>query len=254
MDIATIIGYVMVVVLMMIGMGFDISPFVDVQSLAIVAGGTFGALFISYPLPVMLKSVFYVQKAFLNKVPDLVSTINNLVSFAEKARREGLLALEGDIEEVDNEFLKKGVQLIVDGTEPELVQSILDSEVSFIEERHKLGKDLMEDGASYGPAYGMLGTLIGLILMLGNLSDPSSLGPSMAIALITTLYGSFIANVIFSPIATKLGYYSGQEILSKQLIIEGILSIQAGDNPKVVEEKLKSFLPPTSREELGEGE
>ncbi len=255
MDIATLIGFALVFLLMLIGMGFNLGPFIDVQSLAIVAGGTFGALFISYPLPVVLKSIFVMQKAFLNKKPDLVSSLTTLVSFAEKARREGLLALEGDVEGVEDMFLKKGVQLIVDGTDPELVKNILDTEVNFIEDRHSLGKEIMSSGASLGPAYGMLGTLIGLILMLGNLSDPSSLGPSMAIALITTLYGSFIANVIFDPIATKLSYYSKQEVLSKQLVIEGILSIQAGDNPKVLEEKLKSFLAPSERETIGkEGE
>ncbi len=147
--------------------------------------------------------------------------------------------------------MKKGVQLIIDGTDPELVKNIMESEVAFLEERHATGKGMMENFASLAPAYGMLGTLIGLILMLGNLSDPSSLGPAMAVALITTMYGSFLANAIFSPAAIKLSIYNNKEVLNKQLIIEGVLSIQAGDNPKVLGEKLKSFLAPEDRVKVG---
>lgn len=252
MDIATVVGLITIVILFLIGMGFNLGPFIDIPSMSIVVGGTAGALMVSYPFSIVMKIPAYMKNAFFNSPPDLSGLISSLVTFSEKARREGLLALEADIEAVEEEFLKKGVQLIVDGTDPELVKSILDSEVSFIDERHKMAKEIMENGASLAPAYGMVGTLIGLILMLGNLSDPDSLGPSMAIALITTLYGSFIANVVFTPLAAKLGYYNSQEILSKQLIIEGTLAIQAGDNPKVIEEKLKSFLAPSERNK-GEG-
>ncbi len=251
MDIATVAGLISICLLMMVGMGFNFGPFIDVQSMAIVIGGTIGALFMSYPLSLILKLPSIMKKAFFAESSDLPGLITTLVGYAEKARREGLLALESDIENLSEEFLKKGIQLIVDGTDPELVKNILDSEVSFIDERHGLGKSMMENGASLAPAFGMIGTLIGLVIMLGNLSDPSSLGPSMAIALITTLYGSVMANVFFTPISVKLAYYNSIEILSKQLIIEGILSIQAGDNPKVLEEKLKSFLAPTERELLG---
>lgn len=248
MDIATVIGLILIVTLMLIGMGFNIGPFIDVASMAIVVGGTFGALFVAFPLPIVLKMPVYLKKAFLNSVPDLGGLIRLLVGFAEKARKEGLLALEADLESVEDQFLKKGIQLVVDGTEPELVKNIMDSEISFISERHDMVNGIFGTGAALGPAYGMIGTLIGLILMLGNLSDPSSLGPSMAVALITTLYGSMIANIVFDPMSKKLAYYSSQEILSKELVVEGILSIQAGDNPKVLEEKLKSFLSPADRE------
>ena len=254
MDIATIIGWIAIVLLMLIGMGFNLGPFVDVNSMAIVVGGTVGALMVSYPLPIIIKLISVIQKGILNTPPNIAEKISTLVSFSEKARREGLLALEADIEGVDDEFLKKGVQLIVDGTDPELVKSILDSEVSFVGERHSLGKNVLKTGAALGPAYGMIGTLIGLILMLGNLSDPDSLGPSMAIALITTLYGSMIANILFDPLANKVEYYSSQEVLAKMLVIEGILSIQAGDNPKVLEEKLKAFLAPSERGAIGKDE
>lgn len=250
MDIATPLGIVMIVLLMLWGMGFNVGPFVDSQSAAIVLGGTFGAIFVSYPLPVLKNLPKVVIKTFKNEIPDNIEIIKKLVKFSEKARKEGLLSLEQDLAEIDDEFLKKGMQLVVDGTDPELVKNILDSEISFIEQRHDQSKSVMKTGAALGPAYGMIGTLIGLIKMLGNLNDPSSVGPSMAVALITTLYGSMIANIFFDPMSNKLEYYSGQEILSKEITIEGILSIQGGDNPKVLEEKLKSFLPPNERTDL----
>ncbi|NLK62791.1 MAG: motility protein A [Fusobacteria bacterium] len=250
MDIGTVAGMIVVNLLMVVGTGFNIGPFIDGMSVAIVLGGTFGAIFIAYPFERVLQLPKIMKKTFIVTPINLINLIKILVSYAEKARREGLLALESDLENLQEEFLKKGIQLIVDGTDPELVKNILDSEVSFISERHGVNKDMMEMTSSLGPAFGMIGTLIGLILMLGNLSDPSSLGPAMAVALITTLYGSYLANVFFTPMATKLGYYSSLEILSKQLMIEGILSIQAGDNPKVLEEKLKSFLSPKEREAL----
>lgn len=252
MDIATIVGFLLICILLVVGMGFNIGPFIDIPSMAIVVGGTGGAMLMAYPLGYFLKSFYIVKKSILNKQADLKEIIKMLVMFAERARREGLLALEGEIDKIDDEFLKKGIQLIVDGTDPALVKNIMENEVMFMEDRHSMGKGMLENGASLAPAYGMLGTLIGLILMLGNLSDPSSLGPSMAIALITTMYGSFMANSFFSPLAIKLSNYNNREVLEKQLIIEGVLSIQAGDNPKALEEKLKTFLPPSERSELGE--
>lgn len=252
MDISTILGFVIIVGLMAMGMNFNFGPFINMPSVFIVLGGTFGALFMSYPLSVMLGLPKIMMKAVKNEVPDFAELIRMLVRFSEKARKEGLLAIEQDIEGIDDEFVKKGIQLVVDGTDPELVKSILDNEVSFTSERHDQGKGIMKAGGALGPAFGMIGTLIGLILMLGALDDPSSLGPKMAVALITTLYGSFIANAVFEPIATKLEYYNAQEILHRELAIEGILSLQAGDNPKVLEEKLKSFLAPSQRAEVSE--
>jgi chemotaxis protein MotA len=254
MDIATPLGLVMIVLLMLWGMGFNIGPFMDFGSAAIVIGGTFGAIFVSFPLPVLKGIPKIFMKTIKNEVPNNIEIIKSLVKFSEKARKEGLLSLEQDLAEIDEEFLKKGMQLVVDGTDPELVKSILDSEISFIEQRHGQGKSILKTGAALGPAYGMIGTLIGLIQMLGNLNDPSAVGPAMAIALITTLYGSMLANIFFDPMANKLEYYSAQEILSKEITIEGILSIQGGDNPKVLEEKLKSFLPPNERQDLEQEE
>lgn len=254
MDLGTIIGFLLINILIVFGMGFNVGPFIDVPSMAIVIGGTCGAVLMAYPLADFMKLPYILKNIVINKEQDIGSLINMLLRFSEKARREGLLALESDIEAIDDEFMKKGVQLVVDGTDPELVRSILESEVNFVEERHLFGKGIMENFASLAPAYGMLGTLIGLILMLGNLADPSSLGPSMAIALITTMYGSYMANAIFTPAAVKLSSYSAKEILGKNIIIEGVISIQAGDNPKVLEEKLKSFLSPAERAKIGEEE
>jgi chemotaxis protein MotA len=252
MDISTILGFVMIVGLMAMGMGFNFGPFIDSASFFIVVGGTLGALFMSYPLSVMLSLPKIMLKAVKNEVPDFAELIRMMVQFSEKARKEGLLAIEADIEGIEDEFVKKGIQLVVDGTDPELVKSILDNEVGFTNERHDQGKGIMKTGGALGPAFGMIGTLIGLILMLGALDDPSTLGPKMAVALITTLYGSVIANAVFEPIATKLEYYNAQEIMNRELAIEGILSLQAGDNPKVLEEKLKSFLSPALRDEISE--
>jgi chemotaxis protein MotA len=252
MDISTILGFVLIMGLMAMGMQFNFGPFVDGPSFFIVVGGTVGALFMSFPLAVMLTLPKIMLKAVKNEVPDFAQLIQMLVQFSEKARKEGLLAIEADIESIDDEFVKKGIQLVVDGTDPELVKSILDNEVSFTNERHDQGKGIMKAGEALGPAFGMIGTLIGLILMLGALDDPSTLGPKMAVALITTFYGSVIANAIFGPIAIKLEYYNSQEILHSELSIEGILSLQAGDNPKVLEEKLKSFLSPSQRAEISQ--
>ncbi|MBZ4682594.1 MAG: chemotaxis protein MotA [Fusobacteriaceae bacterium] len=254
MDISTILGFVLIFALMAMGMGFNFGPFIDPPSFFIVVGGTFGALFMSFPLNIVLGLPKIGMKAIKNEVPDSAGLISTLVSFSEKARKEGLLAIEADIETIEDDFLKKGIQLVVDGTDPELVKNILDTEVGFTGERHELGKSMFKTIASLGPAYGMIGTLIGLILMLGSLDDPSSIGPKMAIALITTLYGSILANALGDPIANKLEFYNTKEIAFRELAIEGILSLQAGDNPKVLEEKLKSFLSPDERASLSKEE
>ncbi|MBN1467510.1 MAG: motility protein A [Fusobacteriaceae bacterium] len=256
MDIATPVGIVLIFTLMLVGMGFNIGPFFDVPSLAIVVGGTFGALFVGYPLKQVIGIIKVMMKTIKPPKIDNSNTIEALVKFSEKARKEGLLSLEAEISQIEDSFLKKGLQMVVDGTDPELVKNILDNELSAMELRHSTGKSLLKFGAALGPAFGMIGTLIGLILMLGNLSDPGSLGPNMAVALITTLYGSMIANIFFDPMANKVDYYSGLEINGKELIIEGILSIQNGDNPKILKEKLKTFLTPEEikKMEAQEGE
>ena len=195
-----------------------------------------------------------IKSAFVSKEPNLLGMVQTIVSFAEKARREGLLALESDVSELDNEFMKKSIQLVVDGTDPELVKAILDTEIGVREDRHLSNKAVFDTMAELAPAYGMIGTLIGLIAMLGNLQDVSALGPGMAVALITTMYGSMVANMFAGPISKKLAARSAQQIAAMELMVEGILAIQAGENPRIVEEKLKVFLPPRLRGTLGQKE
>lgn len=174
-------------------------------------------------------------------------TIHKIIDLANVARKEGLLQLEEAAGDIDDDFLKKGIMLIVDGTDQELVSSILETELDCIEQRHNKVIGFWDSLAGMGPAWGMIGTLIGLINMLKLLDDPSSIGPNMAVALITTLYGSLIANWISIPVATKLRAKNRKEIMMKEVVCEGILSIQAGENPRVIEEKLKSFLAPSDR-------
>ncbi len=250
MDIATIIGLVGGGVLLIWGMsmgGVSLKAFWDFPSVLITYGGTTAAMFIQFPLESIKEIPRIVAKVFSVKKQDPAAVIAMMVGFAQKARREGLLALEDEVQQLDDEFLKKGIQLVVDGTDPELVRNILEVELTFLEERHNSGAGILIFWASTAPGFGMIGTLIGLIQMLGNLNDPSSLGPGMATALITTFYGATAANWICNPMAQKLKARSSEEILLKEVMIEGILSIQAGENPRIVEEKLKAFLSPGER-------
>lgn len=249
MDLATVIGLSLALILVIGGIiaGGDPGAFVDVTSLLITAGGTLGTVIMSNPIERFKDMGKVIKRAFFSSSPDLVGLVQTMVSFAEKARREGLLALEEDASQLEDDFLRKSIQLVVDGTDPELVKAILDTEIGLLEERHSQNKKMFDTMAELAPAFGMLGTLIGLILMLKNLDDPNALGPGMAVALITTFYGSFIANVIALPMSKKLGVRTAQEVLSRELMVEGVLSIQAGENPRIVEEKLKVFLPPVMR-------
>lgn len=220
----------------------DLSAFMSVESLMIVLGGTVAATIVSYPGK-MLKSLKTVYtNAFKKKNIDLNEDIELVIQIANIARREGLLALEDAMEQIDNPFLKKGIMLIVDGADTELVKNILQTEIAFVQERHAQGQAIILSMASYAPAFGMIGTLIGLINMLKNLTDYGSLGPNMAIALITTFYGIVFANLVFTPIAKKLKAQSDGENLQKELYMEGLLSIQDGENPRIIKDKLSSFI------------
>ena len=255
MDLASIVGFSLCWIMVIWGIisGGDPMAFIDVASILITLGGAFGATILANPLERSKNLGKIIKAAFVTERIDMIGLIQTLVSFAEKARREGLLALEEDAGQIDDTFMKKAIQLVVDGTDPELVKSILDTEIGLMEERHAANKAYMDTLGEMGPAFGMIGTLIGLIQMLGSLDDPNALGPGMAVALITTMYGSMLANMVAIPIAKKLGVNSGREILSRELMVEGILSIQAGENPRIVEEKLKVFLPPTMRVQLDQG-
>ncbi len=254
MDIATLVGIVACFGLMFtaILMGGSINAFIDVPSMMITIGGTLGATFTSYPLKDVLGVINVVKNTFLFKPQDPVAIIQQLVQFAQIARKEGILALENEIEKIADPFFRKAIQLAVDGTEPEVMRDILETEIAFVEERHKNGAAMMEFMATLAPAFGMIGTLIGLIQMLRTMNDPSTIGPAMAVALITTFYGAVMANVLFTPFANKLKVRSSEEILVKDIILAGILSIQAGDNPRILEQKLHAYIPPKLRKSMFE--
>lgn len=255
MDIATVIGFIsgviFIILAMLIGADFDIGmvlrAFIDYPSIMITIGGTIAATLIANPISRIIKALKAVSKIFMPPKVDTAEGINKIIDLANLARKESLLALEEASRNLDDDFLSKGVMLIVDGTDPELVRNILETEMAYIENRHSDVRGVWEFIASSGPAWGMIGTLIGLALMLQDMSNSDELGPKMAVALITTFYGSVIANFIATPIANKLKIYNNEEMLLKEVLIEGILSIQAGENPRIIEEKLKAFLSPDLR-------
>lgn len=250
MDVATIIGIVLGIglILWAILTKTSLAVFIDPASMAIVAGGAVAAVLISFPLGQVLKIVGVLKKAFFSKAPNPVEYVTTLVRLAEIARRDGILSLESQLSEGNHdEFLTRGLRMAIDGQDPSVIEAALEREVEALMERHANGKALFDQLAKYAPAFGMIGTLIGLVIMLQNMSDPDQLGPAMAVALITTFYGSFIANVFAMPIADKLGLRSMEEVATKMLIIRGVMSIQAGDNPRIVQQKLMAFLDAKQR-------
>ncbi len=249
MDIATVIGLLAAFGLVIWGilLGGSLSQFWDAPSMAIVVGGTIAVLLVSFPLAKVKGLAPILRKAFFAVPQDPNEVITKMVRYAERARREGMLALEEESENETDDFLRKGLRLAVDGTDPQLLEKILETDIGQIEARHKSGKSILDAGGTFAPAFGMIGTLIGLINMLAALEDPSTIGAGMATALITTFYGALLANAVFLPLASKLEVRSGEEILVKEMIIDGIMAIQSGDSPRIVEEKLKSFLSPAQR-------
>ncbi len=258
LDIATILGIIISFALVVYGIiGGDqgvsaIYNFIDMPSVYITIGGTFATMLtMSKSIPDFILSMKTFSLAFKKSKYDISQTINQIITLSNTARKEGLLALEESANNIDEEFLKKGILLIVDGTDPELVRSIMETELDCAASRHKSRIEFWENVASMGPAWGMIGTLLGLVNMLKMLDDAAAIGPNMAIALITTLYGSLLANWLATPVANKLKVNDGLEVMMKEVMVEGILSIQAGENPRVIEEKLKSFLDATQRKSLG---
>ncbi len=219
----------------------------DFASIIITLGGSISGTLASNKLPDFLNGLKCIKLIFKNEQQDPAQCIKNIIDLSNTARKEGLLALEEAANGIEDDFLKKGVMLVVDGTDPELVRGIMETDLTCIEDRHKKMIAVWEKWAELGPAWGMIGTLIGLILMLKDMNDPTSIGPKMAVALVTTLYGSLIANWLCNPVAAKLSINNSLEMMMKEITVEGILSIQAGENPRVIEEKLKSFLAPSAR-------
>ena len=255
MDIATIVGLLLAVGLVawaiISGAGDKAGAFFDPASIAIVVGGSVGAALISLPLKHVSGVFGVLKKAFFTKPQNPQRLIADIVKYAEIARKDGILALEGVTKDIEDDFLVSGVQMAVDGTDPELIEQILTNELQTVADRHATGKAMFDLIAKYAPAFGMIGTLVGLVIMLQNMDDPSKIGPGMAIALLTTLYGTMVANIFASPIAEKLGTRSTEEIFLKTIVIRGVMSIQSGDNPRTVEQKLKTFLKPSLREMVG---
>lgn len=252
MDLSTILGLFIGATLLVFGMmrGGSLTLFWDVSSLAIVLGGTIAATMISHPMEQLRQIGGLLRVAFGGRPRSPEEVIPLLVYFAEKARREGLLAMEEEASQLGDPFLRKGIQLVVDGVDPELVREVLQIEINFLEERHAAGRRIFQTAGTFAPAFGMLGTVIGLIHMLADLTDADAIGSGMALALITTLYGALMANLVFLPIANKLRVRSEQEVLIMEVMVQGVLSIQAGENPRIVEEKLQAFL---SKTELAAG-
>lgn len=255
MDIATIVGTVACLALLVVSilMSGSLLTFVDIPSLILVGGGAVAATLMCFPLGSMFKLMGVTKKVLLCKAGDPVGHVMTLVRLAEVARRDGILSLENHLAEGNyDEFMVRGLRMAIDGQDPAVIQTAMEQEVETLMERHGTGKALFETLGKYAPAFGMLGTIMGLILMLKNMDDPAALGPGMALALITTFYGSLFSNVFFLPVADKLGVRSAEEISIKLLIIRGVMSIQSGDNPRIVQQKLLSFLDRKQRGKVEE--
>lgn len=246
-DILTPIGITLGFIMIMLailskggtqGMG----SFLDIASIFIVIGGLFASLFINFKLDQIKLTSKVMKEVFHQSDQRLPELIGLFIRLSERARREGILALENELDEVDDEFIKKGILLAVDGIEPEVINDILNAEITAMEDRHYKGRAIIEKAGEYAPAWGMIGTLVGLVLMLNSLTDPTTLGPNMAVALLTTLYGTVLANLVFIPMANKLETKTEEEMFIKQVIIEGVIGVQSGQNPRILEEKLGAFL------------
>jgi chemotaxis protein MotA len=216
--------------------------FLDLSSIFIVIGGLIASMLINFKFEQIKLTRKVLSEAFHKNDQQLPQLIELFVHLSERARREGILALENELEEVKDPFIKKGILLAVDGIEPEVIKDILEAEIIAVEDRHYRGRQLIEKAGDYAPSWGMIGTLVGLVLMLNNLQDPATLGPSMAVALLTTLYGTVLSNLVFIPMASKLESKTEEEVFIKQVIIEGVIGVQSGQNPRILEEKLSAFL------------
>ncbi len=249
MDIATVVGLILAVTLMCAAIlyGGSLLTFVDVPSILIVVCGSIAGMLVAYPAP-RLKQAFKVAKnAFFKKPPRAEEILLLMRDLSKRARREGVLALEEVGQNHEDDFVRRGIQMVVDGQTPEAIEDVLFSEIDKISERHADGADIFDTLGMLSPAFGMIGTLIGLVQMLQNLEDPSKIGPAMAVALLTTFYGSVIANIFAIPVAKKLRNRSTSEIAEKTLVAQGLLSIVAGENPRFMADRLNAQLPPTQR-------
>ncbi len=256
MDIATVIGLLLgtglVLGAIMMGGGGGISPFVNVPSLMITVGGSVAALLINFPLKNVLGVFGVVKNCFLVSLPSPRSVIEQFKEFATVVRKDGILALENSIEEVSDPFLKRGLEMVVSGLPKEEIQSVLEVEISYIESRHQNGKKILDATAAAAPAFGMIGTLIGLVQMLRELDDPSQIGIGMATALLTTLYGALMANLVCIPLAGKLEARSNDELTVRDLMLAGMVALVDGQTPRALEDRLVAYISPAARKSLPE--
>ena len=247
MDISTMLGFCVGFGGLLMGAllaGTNLGMFLNLEAFFIIGFGVAGTIIVSYPMKTLLGIPNVFKNALIAKDIDYVGSVQILVNFATKARREGLLGLEEDVDQLEDKFLQKGMQLVVDGTDIELVRNIMETDLAFLELRHKEGEGILVAAGGFAPTLGIVGTVMGLINVLATLDDPSKIGPAVAVAFIATLYGIGVANMVFLPVAGKLKIRSAEEVLLRSMMIEGVVSISAGDNPRIVEEKLKAYLPP----------
>lgn len=257
MDIMSILGFILAVVLVVFGMTFDqesmklvmnnLKAFIDIPSIAITVGGTIGVMMLSFPFEAFKKIGKHLKIVVKPYKFQPEQSIRQIVELATEARMKGLLSLEDKLNDIDEPFLYNSLLLVVDSVDSEKVRQAMEAELDQLDERHALDRGFYEKAASYAPAFGMIGTLVGLILMLGNMQDVNALAKGMATALITTLYGSLLANIVCLPVASKLKARHDEEFLCKQLVLEGVLAIQEGENPKFIEEKLYKLLPASQK-------
>lgn len=252
MDLTTIVGIIVGVTLVgtAIATGGSLTNFISVPSAMITFGGTLAATLISFNVSQVFNVAKVLGRAFQRDERKAEEVVAACVRFAEKARVSGILILEDDAKKIKDPLLKLGLELIIDGTDPTLAKDILETQVISLIERHRMGRNVFESMALYAPAFGMIGTLIGLVQMLLNLRDPSKIGPGLAVAIITTFYGAILAYLVLYPLARKLEMKSREEAMIKNLMVEGVLAIQSGNNPRLIARKLKSYLPPKLQEGL----
>ncbi|MBL0708033.1 MAG: motility protein A [Sulfurimonas sp.] len=249
MDLGTVVGIVLIAVLLLgaMVMGVGVVAYIDIPSVLIVVGGSIGALMVSYKPSQMKGSMKVFMVAVKPTVTDEMELIKKLVDFATKARKDGILALESEVNSEENQFLKKGLSMAIDGSEPDTIRELLEIDMEQTSTRHKINSSIFNNWAGLAGAMGMVGTLIGLVAMLLNMADPSAIGPSMAVALLTTMYGAMIGNIFGTPIYNILTIRNDEEVVVKEMIITGIMSIQSGDAPRALEAKLLGYLAPNDR-------
>lgn len=251
MDKATVVGIVVTILLLLgaiaIAPGASFPAFVDYPSLAVVIGGGIATTMVAFPMGAFAQMPIVIKKAVLPNAPQMTPAIKTLVECAEIARKEGVMALETKAADIEDPFILLGIQMAVDGSPADLIETVMRSEMASTAARHSIGKGLLDTLGRYAPAFGMIGTLLGLIIMLGNMDDPAAIGPGMAVALLTTLYGALLANCVALPMADKLGFYAKKEMQIREVVVQGVLAIQNGDNPRVVDQKLSTFLSQKER-------